>query len=97
MIHAVPQFLTLPELFSNVPPSKYNIYTHDLKKFDEEKFILEFNSQDWDNILALDKENVNEAIDNYLQSLNNVLQKQAPFKKIEQAREKVSTKAFDND
>ena len=42
---------------------------HDWKKFDEEKFILEFNSQDWDNILVLDKENVNETIDIYLQNL----------------------------
>ena len=58
------QFLILTEFFSNAPPSKYNIYTHDWKKFDEEKLIFEFNSEDWDNILVLDKENVNETIDN---------------------------------
>ena len=58
-----------------------NIYTHDWKKFDEEKFILEFNSQDWDNILVLDKQNINETIDNYLQSFNNLSQT-CTFKKL---------------
>ena len=70
----LPQFLISPGLFSNSPPSKYNIYTYDWKKFDEEKFILEFNSQDRDNILVLDKGNVSETIKNYLQSLNNLLE-----------------------
>ena len=70
----LPQFLISLGLLSNAPPSKYNIYTYDRKKFDEEKFILEFNSQDWDNILALDKGNVSETIKNYLKSLNNLLE-----------------------
>ena len=38
----IPQFQILPELFSNKPPSEYNIYTHGWKKVDEEKFIFEF-------------------------------------------------------
>ena len=74
------QFLILPEFLNNAPPSKYNIYTHDWKKFDKEKFIFEFNSQNWVNILVLDKENTNEIIDNHLQDLNNLLEKHAPLK-----------------
>ena len=35
----LPQFLILPEFFSNAPPSKYNIYIHDWKKFVEEKCL----------------------------------------------------------
>ena len=76
----LPQFIVLPVFFSNAPPPKYNIYRHDWKKFDEEKFMFEFNCQDWDNNLVLDKENVNERIDNYLQNLNNLLEKHAPLK-----------------
>ena len=73
---------------TNAPPSKYNIYKHDSKKIDEEKFILVFNSQDWDNILVLDKENVNETIDSYLQNLNNLLEKYAPLKKLNKQERK---------
>ena len=89
------QFLILPEIFSNASPSRYNIYRHDWKKFEEEKFIFEFDSQDWDNILVLDKENVNETIGNYLQNLNNLLGKHTPLKKLNK-RKKVSTKSLDH-
>ena len=62
----LPQFLILPKFFSNASPSKYNIYTHDWKKFDEEKFNFEFNNQDWDNILVLGEQNLNETFDKQL-------------------------------
>ena len=84
-----PSFLILPEFFCNALPSKYNICTNDWKKFDEEKFIFEFNSQDWDNILVLGKENVNETIDNYLQNLNNLLDKHVPSRKLNKQEKKV--------
>ena len=53
-----------------------------LEKTDEEKFIFEFNSQDWDNIVVLDMENVNETIENFLQNLINLLEKHEPLKKL---------------
>ena len=82
----LPQFLILPEFFSNAPLSKYNIYSHNWKKFDEEKSVFEFNGQDWHNILFLDKENINEKIDHYLQNLNNLLEKHEPGKLNKQER-----------
>ena len=43
--------------------------------------MFEVNSQDWDNILVLDKENVNETIGNYRQNLNKLLENNACLKK----------------
>ena len=63
--------------------AKWNGETSIIENVDEEKFIFEFDSQDWDNILVSDRENVSETIDNYLQNLNNLLQKHAPLKKME--------------
>ena len=60
--------------------AKWNGETGIIENVDEEKFIFEFDSQDWDNILVSDRENVSETIDNYLQNLNNLLQKHAPLK-----------------
>lgn len=60
--------------------AKWNGETSIIENVDEEKFIFEFDSQDWDNILVSDRENVSETIDNYLQNLNNLLQKHAPLK-----------------
>ena len=45
-------------------------------------FIFKSNSQNWDNVLVLDKENVNETVYIYLQNLNNLLKKHAPLKKL---------------
>ena len=45
-------------------------------------FIFNFNSQNWDDIFVLDKGNVNETVDIYLQNLNNLLKKHAPLKKL---------------
>ena len=63
--------------------AKWNGETSIIENVDEEKFIFELDSQDWDNILVSDRENVSETIDNYLQNLNNLLQKHAPLKKME--------------
>ena len=60
--------------------AKWNGETGIIENVDEEKFIFEFDSQDWDNILVSDRENVSETIDNYLQNLNNLLQKHASLK-----------------
>ena len=43
---------------------------HNWKKFEEEKFIFEFNNHGLDNIVVLGKEDVNETIVNFLQNLN---------------------------
>ena len=63
--------------------AKWNGETSIIENVDEEKFIFELDSQDWDNILVSDRENVSETIDNYLQNLNNLLQKHALLKKME--------------
>ena len=72
--------------------AKWNGETSIIENVDEEKFIFEFDSQDWDNILVSDRENVSETIDNYLQNLNNLLQKHAPLKKWNKQERKFQRK-----
>ena len=43
----LPQFLIVPDIFSNPPPStKLNIFERDWSKFDQENFILDYLSAD---------------------------------------------------
>ena len=42
----------------------------------------------------MDKENVNETIDNYLQNLNNLLEKHAPLKKLNKQERKFQQKPW---
>ena len=58
------------------------------EKFGEENFIFEFNRRDWDNILVLNKENVSKTIVNYLQNLNNLLEKYAALKNLNKQERK---------
>ena len=38
----LPQFLIVPNIFSNPPSNKSNIYEKDWSNFDQEDFILDF-------------------------------------------------------
>ena len=45
----LPQFLIAPDIFSNPPSTKLNIFEKDWSKFDQENFILDYLSVDWEN------------------------------------------------
>ena len=42
----LPQFMIVPNVFSNPPSNKSNIFERDWSKFDQEKFILDYFSID---------------------------------------------------
>ena len=43
----LPQFLIVPNIFCNPPCNKSNIYKRDWSNFDQENFILDYFSIDW--------------------------------------------------
>ena len=47
----LPQFLIVPNIFSNPPSSKSNTYERDWSNFDQENFILDYFSIDWNETL----------------------------------------------
>ena len=47
----LPQFLIVPNIFSNPPSNKSNIYERDWSNFDQENFILDYFSIDWNETL----------------------------------------------
>ena len=44
--------------------------------------MLDYFDIDWPNILKLDEENVNSTTNNFLDTINSVLNKYAPLKKV---------------
>ena len=50
----LPQFLTTPNMFGKVSSNKFNIYERDWCKFDQENFILDYFSVDWEDLLKTD-------------------------------------------
>ena len=84
----LPQFFILPEFFSNSPPTKYNIICHDWEKFNNQSFLEDFEKIDCNLVLQLNKENVSITFENYLNTVNTLINPHAPLKKLNKKQSK---------
>ena len=62
----LPQFATIPNTFGNISGNKSNIYERDWSKFDQENFVLDYFSLDWEDLLKIDEPNVDNSTKIYL-------------------------------
>ena len=76
----VPQFFILPDVFSNSPPIKYNIF-HDWEIFNNQSFLEDFEKINWNQVFQLNQDNVNITFENYLNSMNTLINSPVPLKK----------------
>ena len=76
------QFFILPEFFSKAPPTKYNIISHDWEKFDNQLFLEDFAKINWNQVLQLKQNNINITFENYLNTVNILINSLAPLKKL---------------
>ena len=87
----LPQFLIAPHIFSNVSNRKNNIFEHDWSKFNHEEFILDYLSVNWPHTLELQNNNIDASFQNFFDSMSNIVDKHAPFKKITKCKLKFRT------
>ena len=78
----LPQFLISSNTFADPPSNKSNIFERDWSNFKLENFVLNYFDIDWSNILKLNEKNNNSATNNFFDTINSVLNKYAPFKKV---------------
>ena len=64
----LPKFIILPNVFSNPPSNKSNIYERDWSKFVQENIILVCFSVNWNSAINEDKD-VNLSFNNFLREL----------------------------
>ena len=76
------------------PPTKSNVFERDWSKFDQENFILDYFDTDWSNLLNLNEKSVDLSTNNFLNAMNSLLNKYAPFKKISKYKLKFKTKPW---
>ena len=75
--------MIVPNVFCNPPPNKANnIFEKDWSNFDQENFILDYFSTDWDIARNLDEQNVNYSTESFLNKINSLLSNYALLKKI---------------
>ena len=76
------QFFTLPDFFSNFPPTKYNIIFHDWENFNNQSFPEDFEKINWNQVFESNQDNVNITFENYLNTMNTLINSHAPLKKL---------------
>ena len=78
----LPQFAIIPNMFGNISCNKSNIYERDWSKFVREKFILDYFSADWEDLLKITELNADNSTKIYLDKINMLLDTYAPITKI---------------
>ena len=81
-------------MFGNVSRNKSNIYERDWSKFDQENFILDYFSVDWEDLLKIDELNVDNSTKIYLDKINMLLDTYAPLKRINNYKLKFKSKSW---
>ena len=77
----------LPEFFSKSAPTKYNIISYDWEKFNNQSFLQDFEKIKWNQVLQLNQNNVKITFENYLSTVNTLINSYAPLKNLTKNKE----------
>ena len=75
-------------------PKSLNAYQRDYKSFDIEIFQQDLQQIHWPNILSLDKNDINYSFEQFLSSVNNILDRHAPYKHVSRKQLKTAAKPW---
>ena len=81
-------------MFGNILSNKSNIHERDWSKFDQENFILDYFSVDWEDLLKIDELNADNSTKMYLDKINKLLDTYAPLKRINKYKLKFKSKPW---
>ena len=81
-------------MFGNILGNKSNIYERDWSKFDQENFILDYFSVDWEDLLKIDDLNADNSTNIYLDKINILLDTYALLKRINKYKLKFKSKPW---
>ena len=78
----LPQFLVAPNIFFNASYPKSNNYERDWSRFDQENFVLDYFSIEWDNFLLSSNTHTEKSYNTFLENFQSLLDIYAPLKKF---------------
>ena len=81
ILEHLPQFLIDPDIFFNPPSTKLNIFEKDWSKFEQENFLLDYLSLDWENLIKSNNGSVDQFFVSFLTRFNSILDLYASLKK----------------
>ena len=78
----LPQFFVALNIFFNASYPKSNNYERDWSIFDQENFVLDYFSVEWDNVLLSPNTNSEKSYKTFLEKFEFLLDTYAPLKKL---------------
>ena len=78
----LPSFIILPKQNQNHLPKKHNLFTRSTKNFDANNFTTEYMNVDWDNVIEINKADVNHSLNSFLTKFNTILDTHMPLRKL---------------
>ena len=89
------QVLFVPSTFSDNPDTKSNISKRSWTNFNQAEFVMDYFDKDWSDMLNLKHgNNMNVSMENFVNNMNELLDKHASFKKIRKYKLKFTTKPW---
>ena len=67
-------------MFSNNPDTKSNIFERRWTNFNQAEFVMDYFDKDWSNIFNRKDGYVNVSMENFVDNMNDLLDKHASFK-----------------
>ena len=93
----LPSFLITPKLNQYHAPKKHNIFKRCTKNFNKDSFLSDLNQINWKDLLESEKNDVNASMLNFINKMNNLLDKHLPLRRVTQKEFKRRYKPWIND
>ena len=90
----LPQVLFIPSMFSENPATKSDVFERSWNNFNQAEFVMDYFDRVWSNILNFKHVNVNVSMENFVNNMNDLLDKHASFKRISRYKLKFKTKPW---
>ena len=90
----LPQFLVAPNIFFNASYPKSNNYERDWSRFDQENFVLDYFSVEWDNVFLSPNTNTEKSYKTFLEKFESLLDTYTSLKKISKNKLKSKDKPW---
>ena len=90
----LPQFLVAPNIFFNASYHKSNNYERDWSRFDQENFVLNYFSVEWDNVLLSPNTNIEKSYKTLLEKFESLLDTYTPLKEMSKNKLKFKDKPW---
>ena len=90
------QFVLLEGFFKDLVPKKVNLYERNFKNFVDREFNEAFSYINWDEILLINENDPNVAINNFHRHIDYLLDELAPNKKLSKKELKLKSRPWIN-